>query len=306
MSSDSLRYRRESKLGEGTYGVVYKAIDTKNGETVALKKMKFDQEEDGIPPATLREMSILRSISHTNIVSLKDVIIQPGSLILIQEYLDCNLRQLLLKVKNPLDLSLIQSYSFQLLCGIFVLHTHRIIHRDIKPENLLLDKNGFLKICDFGLSRYFTLPLRQYSPDVVSEWYRAPELLFGSKSYELSIDVWSAGCIIAEMIRGAPLFQGDSDLDQIHQIFQVLGTPNEDSMPNYADLQKDFPGIAQYPRADLREILKTDDEFLIDLVSKILQYDPMKRLTAQDALKHPFFDTISPQIKKLCWPKELQ
>ncbi|KAK8894896.1 hypothetical protein M9Y10_023337 [Tritrichomonas musculus] len=306
MSSDSLRYRRESKLGEGTYGVVYKAIDTKNGETVALKKMKFDQEEDGIPPATLREMSILRSISHTNIVSLKDVIIQPGSLILIQEYLDCNLRQLLLKVKNPLDLSLIQSYSFQLLCGIFVLHTHRIIHRDIKPENLLLDKNGFLKICDFGLSRYFTLPLRQYSPDVVSEWYRAPELLFGSKSYELSIDVWSAGCIIAEMIRGAPLFQGDSDLDQIHKIFQVLGTPNEDSMPNYADLQKDFPGIAQYPRADLREILKTDDEFLIDLVSKILQYDPMKRLTAQDALKHPFFDTISPQIKKLCWPKELQ
>lgn len=306
MTSDSSRYLRESKLGEGTYGVVYKAIDTKNGETVALKIMKFDQEEDGIPPTTLREMSILRSISHTNIVSLKDVIIQPGSLILIQEYLDYNLRQLLLKVKKALDLPLIRSYSFQLLCGIFVLHTHRIIHRDIKPENLLLDVKGLLKICDFGLSRYFTLPLRQYSPDVVSEWYRAPELLFGTKFYELSIDIWSAGCIIAEMIRGAPLFQGDSDLDQIHQIFKVLGTPTEDTMPNYADLQKDFPGIAQYPRADLGEILQTDDEFLIDLVSKMLQYNPMRRLTAQDALKHPFFDNIPLQIRKMCWPKELQ
>ena len=306
MTSDSSRYLRESKLGEGTYGVVYKAIDTQNGETVALKIMKFDQEEDGIPPTTLREMSILRSISHTNIISLKDVIIQPGSLILIQEYLDYNLRQLLIKVKRSLDLPLIRSYSFQLLCGIFVLHTHRIIHRDIKPENLLLDVKGFLKICDFGLSRYFTLPLRQYSPDVVSEWYRAPELLFGTKFYELSIDIWSAGCIIAEMIRGVPLFQGDSDLDQMHQIFKVLGTPTEDTMPNYADLQKDFPGITQYPRADLSEILKTDDEFLIDLVSKMLQYDPMKRLTAQDALKHPFFDSIPFQIKKMCWPNELQ
>ncbi|OHT00525.1 Cell division control protein 2 like protein [Tritrichomonas foetus] len=305
MSSDPSRYSKESKLGEGTYGVVYKAIDTQTGERVAQKIMKFDQEEDGIPSTTLREMSILRSINHSNVVSLKDVIIQPGSLMLITEYLDYDLRRLLNKLKGPLDLPLIRSYAFQLLCGIFVLHTHRIIHRDIKPENLLLDRNGLLKICDFGLSRYFTLPLRQYSPDVVSEWYRAPELLFGNRFYELSIDIWSAGCIIAEMVIGLPLFRGDSDLDQLHKIFQSLGSPTEETMPNFADLQKEVPGLAQYPPIDYSTLLKTDDDDLIDLVSRMLQYDPMKRLNAQDALKHPFFEKISPQIRALCWPKGL-
>lgn len=305
MTSDLSRYQKVEKLGKGTYGVVFKAIDKETGEFVALKQMTFAQEEDGIPATTLREMSILRSISHINIITLKDVIIQPNSLTLIQEYLDYTLRFLLNRSKKRLNPDLIKSYSFQLLCGIYVLHTHRIIHRDLKPENLLLDSSGYLKIIDFGLSRYFTLPLRQYSPDVVTEYYRAPELLFGTRYYELSVDVWSAGCIIAEMVKGSPVFFGDSDVDQLHKIFQVLGSPNEETFPNFDVLQKEVPNIGNYQRQDLHEFLQTDNDLLIDLVTKMLDFDPMKRITAQEALNHRYFHDISRLIREKCYPKEV-
>lgn len=307
MESNPARYLKESKLGEGTYGVVYKAKDTVTGRTIAEKIMKFDHEEDGIPPTTLREMSILRSVNHPNIVALLDVMIQPGTLCLVTEYLEFDMRYLLCRTrsKGKMNKDLICSYSFQLLCGIFVLHTHRIIHRDIKPENILLNNGGLLKICDFGLSRYFTLPLRQYSPEVVSQWYRAPELLFGDKFYELSIDIWSVGCIIAEMTQGIPLFVGDSDIDQLHKIFGVLGSPTPENFPKYQELGQDVTKFQNYQAKDLKTLLGTEDDYLVDLIQKMLQYDPMKRITAQDALRHPYFQNVSTTIRNICWPPGL-
>ena len=301
MSIDISRYSKKSKLGAGTYGTVYLAIDKITGQEVAMKIMKFDQEEDGIPATYLREMSILNSVSHTNIVKLIGVSFQANQLVLVTEYLDFSLRYLLLGSKVPMDPSLIRSYAFQMFSAIFTLHTHRVIHRDLKPENILLNKDGTLKICDFGLSRYFSLPLRQYSPDVVSQWYRAPELLFGNRFYDISIDMWSAGCILAEMVLRQPLFNGDSDTDQMHKIFAILGSPTSETLPNYNQLQQEFV-IPEYTKKDLGQLLNTDDPYLIDLISKLLVYDPLKRISANEALHHPYFQQLNPKIIELCWP----
>jgi serine/threonine protein kinase len=299
--ADGKSFERLQKIGEGTYGVVFQARNRTTDKIVAVKIMKFDQEEDGIPPTTLREMSILRSISHPNIVSLEEVCIEPGQLMLVFEYVPHDLRRLLHPKCSPLDLRVVRSYSFQLLAGLYALHSHRIIHRDIKPDNLLLDDKGFLKICDFGLSRFFTIPMRQCSPNVVSLWYRAPELMFGLRFYDLAIDIWSAGCIIAEMICGTPLFPGDSDVDQLHQVFRQLGSPSEDERSSMGDLS----GFPNYPSRLFADILKTTDPLLIDLVRKMLLYDPKKRISVQDALMHPFFNDVWPPIREVCWPAEL-
>ena len=306
-----VRYKKLEKLGEGTYGEVYEAYDVVSNRKVALKIMKLDQEEDGIPATTLREMSILRSVSHPNIVALLDVSIQPGKLMLVCEYMESDMRRLLFRmskkevdengeerIRRGLDMALLQSYSFQLLAGLYVLHTHRIFHRDIKPENILINKDGLLKICDFGLSRYFSLPMRQYSPNVVSIWYRAPELLFGVHYYDLAIDIWSAGCIIAEMTTGLPLFKGDSDVDQLHKIFSILGTPDPEAAKKLGDIST----FETYQPKDLREVLKCDDQYLIDLITKMLAIDPAKRITVQEALEHPFFNDLNSQIRDLCSP----
>jgi serine/threonine protein kinase len=289
-------------MGEGTYGVVYEAFDQKTQKKVALKIMKLDQEEDGIPPTTLREMSILRSVNHPNIVALQDVVLCPGQVQLVIEFVPRDLRRYLHSKRAPLDIRIVCSYGFQLLAGLHVLHSHRIIHRDIKPDNLLLDDLGFLKICDFGLSRYFTMPLRQLSPNVVSLWYRAPELMFGPRFYDLGIDVWSAGCIIGEMARGLPLFSGDSELDQLHQIFRVLGLPREHERESLGDLSP-FPS---YQPVDLGELVPAPDKRLVDLIGKMLCYDPKRRITIEDALRHPFFHDVASRVRETCWPPGLK
>lgn len=301
------RYQRLSKLGEGSYGIVYKAKDTFTGEIVAMKCMKLRQEVDGIKPTTLREISVLRSVSHPNLLCLKDVIATETSLTIITDYLDFDLREMFLRTHSaPLKEPLARSYAFQMLCGIFSLHTCRIVHRDLKPENILLDCEGNLKIGDFGLSRYFTLPMRPYTPEVVSLWYRPPELFFGKRYYDLSIDMWSIGCMIAEMYTGVPLFHGDSEVDQLHKIFSILGTPTPEDLPNYNDLVEDMKGmIRDFPRKSWSEVLRTDNLELIDLMNKIMQYNPAKRITPQDALRHPYFATIAHLIRQKCYPEEL-
>jgi serine/threonine protein kinase len=291
-----LRYQLLDKLGEGTYANVFKGRDTETNAIVALKIMKLDCQEEGIPSTTLREMSILRSVSHVNILTLRDVSARPGHLMLVFDYLQSDLRKLLIS-KGFLSVDECRCFGFQLLCGLYVLHSHRVMHRDIKPDNLLLDEQNRIKICYFGLARYFTLPMRQYSPNVVTTRYRAPELIFGTRPYGLEIDVWSVGCVLAEMVLGFPLFNGDCPVNQIQKFFEILGRPSEED----AALFGDTSGFPAAPVKDLATLLPKD-EYLVDLVKKMLIYNPEKRITVKDALFHPFFHGISQELRDMSWP----
>lgn len=296
-SADLGNYERQQKLGEGTYGVVYRAIDKQTNEVVAMKVMRLDHEDEGISQTTLRECTILRSLNHFNIISLKEISFSGDSLVLVCEYLSYDLRKLLKKHQKPLNPDLVRSYAYQLLSGIYYLHTHRVIHRDIKPENLLIDKAGRMKICDFGLSRFFTIPMREFTEGVITLWYRPPEILLHNSFYDLSIDIWSAGCVIAEMTRGTAIFKGDSELDMIHQIFKTLGTPDQGVLSLFSDIKNNKITIPQYPRNDMRTYIETDDDLLLDLISKMLEIDPKKRINAKDARRHPYFDNIPDAIR---------
>lgn len=186
-------------LGEGTYGKVYKAMMVRTGETVALKNMKLDSQEEGIPSTAIREIAILKELSHPNVVKLYDVLCKPGKLVLVFEYLENDLKKYMKSMNGRLTPGTIKNFAYQLVRGVEFCHSSRIIHRDLKPQNLLIDKDGNVKLADFGLARAFGLPVKTYTHEVVTLWYRAPEILLGAKEYSTPIDIWSIGCIYAEM-----------------------------------------------------------------------------------------------------------
>ena len=300
MNSSQSRYEDLEKLGEGTYGVVFKARDTVTNEIVAMKVMRLEQEEEGVSSTTLRELTILRIMNHCNIVAMKNISLKENSLTLVFEHLDFDMRKLLRMTKKPLKTNLQRSYAFQLLSGLYFLHTHRVIHRDIKPDNLLLDKQGHLKICDFGLARFFTVPLRNFTEGVVTLWYRPPEVLLHNDFYDLSVDIWSAGCVMAEMARGIPLFSGDSEIDMVHKIFQVFGTPSPEEVEMFHDLKNQKIESFSYQGVSLASQVESDDIWFVDLLSKMLCIDPTKRITAKEALQHPYFNEIPQSVRNCC------
>ncbi|KAJ3339683.1 hypothetical protein HDU93_007909 [Gonapodya sp. JEL0774] len=283
------KYQKIEKLGEGTYGIVYKAQNWETQEIVALKRIRLDNEEEGVPCTAIREISLLKELKHPNIVRLYDVIHTEKKLTLVFEYLDSDLKKFLDMYGGEIDPTLIKQLMYQLLKGIAFCHDHRVLHRDLKPQNLLINKKGELKLGDFGLARAFGIPVRSYSNEVVTLWYRAPDVLMGSRQYSTSIDMWSAGCIMAEMAFGRPFFCGNSVRDQLMRIFKYLGTPNEQTWPgvsNLPDWKNDFP---VYERQSLESILPKLDPAGIDLLSKLIEYQPERRISAADALRHSFF-----------------
>lgn len=300
-----LNYQKLEKLGEGTYGVVFKALDKRTNEVVALKKIRLDQEEEGIPPTSIREISILKELKHPNVVGLYEVINAQGKLTLVFEYLDMDLKKYLDSIRTPPAPELVKSYAYQIIAGLCYCHCHRIIHRDMKPQNLLLNKKGMIKLADFGLARAFTVPLRNYTHEVITLWYRPPEILLGSKFYSLPVDIWSTGAIIAEMITKRPLFPGDSEIDQLFSIFKILGTPTEETWPGVTELPTYSSTFPKFRRRNLKDVLPGADPLAIDLIEKMLAYDPAQRISAKDALDHPWFDTLSPDVKKACRPTEI-
>lgn len=211
----------EKPVGKGTYGVVYKAKMKDTAKMVALKKIKLDLEDEGIPSTALREISLLKELVHPNIVQLIDVEHQqnPSKLYLVFEWLDRDLRNYL-DNSTRMSPQLLRSYMSQLLQGLDYCHAHSVFHRDLKPQNLLIDANGMLKIADFGLARAFSLPFRTYTHEVVTLWYRAPEILLGQKRYGLPVDMWSVGTIFAEMVTRKPLWPGDCEIDELFRIFR--------------------------------------------------------------------------------------
>lgn len=199
-----------------------------------------------------------------------------------------------------LDLSrfFLQLYMFQLINGIDACHRHRIIHRDIKPQNILLCNDGWLKVADFGLARTFSVPLRRYTHEVVTLWYRAPEILLGLDKYTAAVDSWSIGCIFAEMATGRPPFTGDSEIGQLFKIFQLLGTPNDSTWPGVSTLRDYQPAFPQWRPKSLKRAVPRLGEHGLDLLAKLLTYDPTQRITTAEALSHPYFTEHLPGLNK--------
>jgi len=293
------KYKKVDKLGEGTYGIVYKAKNKETGQFVALKRIRLDSEDEGVPCTAIREISLLKELQHRNIVTLYDVIHTEKKLTLVFEYLDQDLKKYIDDHGGFISRSTMKSFLYQLLDGVAFCHEKRVLHRDLKPQNLLINKKtGELKLCDFGLARSSGIPVRSYSHEVVTLWYRAPDVLMGSRNYSTPIDIWSAGCIFAEMATGRPLFPGSNSTDQLLRIFKKLGTPTEEIWPgvqNLSEYKEDFP---QYPAIAIRTLVPGLDDNGYDLLQQMLRYNPSERITAADALHHPYFvDVVSPSMK---------
>ncbi|KAK6343738.1 Cyclin-dependent kinase catalytic subunit [Orbilia blumenaviensis] len=287
-------YERIDKIGEGTYGVVYKARDLRHGgRFVALKKIRLEQEDEGVPSTAIREISLLKELNtNENIVRLHNIVHADGhKLYLVFEFLDMDLKKYMETIPKgvPLDPSLVKKFMSQLCSGVKFCHGRRILHRDLKPQNLLIDSNLNLKLADFGLARAFGVPLRTYTHEVVTLWYRAPEILLGSKQYSTGIDTWSIGCIFAEMVTRRPLFPGDSEIDEIFKIFSILGTPDDSTWPGVSALPDYKPTFPQWDRKDLATQVKGLDEAGLDLLEQTLVYDPVGRISAKKACEHEYF-----------------
>lgn len=290
MERDALeRYQKLDKIGEGTYGVVYKARDRTNNETVALKKIRLEADDEGVPSTAIREISLLKALNHFNVISLKDVIHDETKLYLIFEYLDHDLKKFMNSQHSPLPSMTVKSYVYQILSALAYCHSHRVLHRDLKPQNILIDRAGNAKLADFGLARAFGLPIKTYTHEVVTLWYRAPEILMGTRQYSIPVDIWSVGCIFAEMAQKRPLFMGDSEIDQLFKIFRVLGTPNEETFPGVTSLPDFKTTFPSWRPQDLSRLVPNLCEKGVDLLSQMVCYDPAKRISAKAALVHPYF-----------------
>lgn len=288
------RYVKLKQIGRGSYGIVYKAADTKTDQVVALKKELASNPEDGYHQSSLREISILKELSHRNIVKLLDIFSWKRRLWLSFEFMESDLADYIAFSceTDYMELDLVKSYTFQILLGLEYAHSRRIMHCDLKPQNLLIDKLGCIKICDFGLSRCFSVPIRALHDQVGTLWYRAPELCLGEKRYTPAIDIWAVGCVMAEMINSKPLFRGDSSIDQLYQIFQILGTPNESNWPGVTKMPYFRDNFPNWTADLLSEKCSRLESSGLDLLSQMLTLDPNQRVSARSALKHPYFADI--------------
>ncbi|XVE74819.1 hypothetical protein DITRI_Ditri12bG0048800 [Diplodiscus trichospermus] len=295
-------FERLNKINEGTYGVVYRAREKKTGEIVALKKVKMEKEREGFPLTSLREINILLSFHHPSVIDVKEVVVGSNldSIFMVMEYMEHDLKGLMETMKQPFSQSEVKCLMLQLLEGVNYLHSNWVLHRDLKTSNLLLNNQGELKICDFGLARQYGSPLKPYTHLVVTLWYRAPELLLGAREYSTAIDMWSLGCIMAELLSKEPLFNGKTEFDQLDKIFRTLGTPNETIWPGFSKL----PGVKvnfvkhqynllrkKFPATSFTGTPVLSDAGF-DLLNKLLTYDPEKRITAEAALNHEWFREV--------------
>uniref|UniRef100_A0A8C2HGK2 Cyclin-dependent kinase 17 n=1 Tax=Cyprinus carpio TaxID=7962 RepID=A0A8C2HGK2_CYPCA len=230
-------YIKLDKLGEGTYATVFKGRSKLTDNLVALKEIRLEHEE-GAPCTAIREVSLLKDLKHANIVTLHDIVHTDKSLTLVFEYLDKDLKQYMDDCGNIMSMHNVKIFLFQILRGLAYCHRRKVLHRDLKPQNLLINERGELKLADFGLARAKSVPTKTYSNEVVTLWYRPPDVLLGSSEYSTQIDMWGVGCIFYEMAAGRPLFPGSTVEDELHLIFRLLGTPTEDNWPGISSIEE--------------------------------------------------------------------
>ncbi|XVF09519.1 hypothetical protein REPUB_Repub07fG0100400 [Reevesia pubescens] len=287
------RYLKREVLGEGTYGVVYKAIDTKTGQTVAIKKIRLGKQKEGVNFTALREIKLLKELKDPNIIELIDAFPHKGNLHLVFEFMETDLEAVIRDRNIFLSPADIKSYIQMTLKGLAFCHKKWVLHRDMKPNNLLIGSNGQLKLADFGLARIFGSPDRKFTHQVFARWYRAPELLFGTKQYGAGVDVWAAACIFAELLLRRPFLQGTSDIDQLGKIFAAFGTPISSQWPDMIYLP-DYVEYQYVPAPPLRSLFPMASDDALDLLSKMFTYDPKARISVQQALEHRYFSSAPP------------
>jgi serine/threonine protein kinase len=242
-------YEKLDQIGEGTYGQVYRARSKETNEIVALKKIRMDNEKEGFPITAIREIKILKQLHHPNIINLREIVASSsskkrpgrGSIYLVFEYMDHDLTGLmeLPEIQSKwFTEDQIKCYMQQLLKGLHFCHVNNVLHRDIKGSNLLINNRGQLKLADFGLARPYSSEATagQYTNRVITLWYRPPELLLGATQYGPAVDMWSVGCIFAELLARKPVFPGRNEIDQLEQIFKLCGTPNPEVWPGVEKL----------------------------------------------------------------------
>lgn len=295
-------YKKLEALGEGSYATVYKGISSITGTVVALKEITRSEEE-GTPFTAIREASLLKELKHANIVVLHDIIHTKRMLTLVFEYVSTDLGQYMELQQNGLKPKVVKLFLFQLLRGLHYCHNKKILHRDLKPQNILINEKGELKLADFGLARAKSVPTHSYSNEVVTLWYRPPDVLLGSTDYSTSLDIWGVGCIFAEMISGIPLFPGMKDVkDQLAKIWQIMGTPTPQTWPNctkYSDWGK--RKYEKYPKQRFVDVIAnlSDDLDGEDLLSQMLVFEPSERISASVALKHRYFGVLPEAVHHL-------
>lgn len=304
-----LSYTNYKVIGNGSFGVVFQAKLVDTGEYAAIKKVLQDKRFKN------RELQIMRLVSHPNVVGLKAFFYSNGDkkdevfLNLVLEFVPETVYRAsrhYTKLKQPMPMLYVKLYMYQLLRSLAYIHCLGICHRDIKPQNLLLDPvSGVLKLCDFGSAKILVAGEPNVSY-ICSRYYRAPELIFGSTAYTASIDVWSAGCVMAELLLGQPLFPGESGVDQLVEIIKILGTPTREQIKsmneNYTEYK--FPQIKPCPWNKVFKTRATTIESL-EFIAKLLDYTPTERLTAIESLTHPFFDELRQPGLKLLSGKDL-
>uniref|UniRef100_A0A1A9W0T8 Protein kinase domain-containing protein n=1 Tax=Glossina brevipalpis TaxID=37001 RepID=A0A1A9W0T8_9MUSC len=285
-------FEKLNRIGEGTYGIVYRARDTRTNEIVALKKVRMDQEKDGLPVSGFRKILILKSCKHENIVNLLDVVVGKSleSIFLVMEYCEQDLASLLDNMAQPFSESEVKCIILQVLQGLKYMHSRYIIHRDLKVSNLLMTDKGCVKIADFGLARLFGQPPQPMTPQVVTLWYRCPELILGSLTQTTALDMWALGCILGELLSHKPLLPGSTEIAQLELIIDLLGTPSEAIWPDFPKMPaiQNFT-LKQQPYNNLKPKFQYLSAAGLRLLNFLFMYDPKKRATAEECLHSSYF-----------------
>ena len=297
-----IQFQAVERLGKGTYGTVYKARKKGCDKFFAIKKIKNELDNEGIPSTALREIAILKKMKNPNVVNVEGIAFNKKHIELCLEYCKYDLKKLIDSKKHDssfYNVKFVKNMMYQLLKGVEHLHSHKILHRDLKPQNILVDDNGWiLKLADFGLSRVYSIPIRPYTKEVLTLWYRAPEMMLGINNYAIGLDIWSIGCIFVELYLGKPFVMGDSEIDQLFKLFQIYGTFNELTLPGYKNFpyfDQDFPfwkGIGLKNYLKQRSHIIPIDDTAFNLMEKMLAIDPCKRITCKEALNHPYFNGV--------------
>ncbi|NWT25734.1 CDK18 kinase, partial [Cardinalis cardinalis] len=280
-------YIKLDKLGEGTYATVFKGRSKLTENLVALKEIRLEHEE-GAPCTAIREVSLLKNLKHANIVTLHDIIHTERCLTLVFEYLDNDLKQYLENCGNLMSVHNVKIFMFQLLRGLAYCHGRKILHRDLKPQNLLINERGELKLADFGLARAKSVPTKTYSNEVVTLWYRPPDVLLGSTEYSTPIDMWGVGCIHYEMVTGRPMFPGSTVKEELHLIFRLL------DVEKCPDVWCKCAGV---PGCVVAQMWAITEYFC--LFWGVVQYRAKGRISAEAALQHPYFRSLGERVHLL-------